>query len=88
MVSLKLAKKTRFYMASKWYLMLTIASHVRNNMSNGFSLMFIIYYYKIIYIVLKLQKENKKEKSKVLSEREYLEKLCIWLYEGMEKQSS
>lgn len=72
---LKLAKKNKdLYMASKWYLMLTNASHVRNNMSNGFSLMFIIYYYKIIYIVFKLQKENKKEKSKVLSE-EYLEKL-------------
>lgn len=72
---LKLAKKYKdLYMASKWYVMLTNASHIRNNMANGFSMMYIVYYYKIICIVLKLQKENRKEKSKILSE-DYLEKL-------------
>lgn len=72
---LRLAKKSKdLYMESKWYLMLYNASHIRNNMSNGFSLMYLIYYYKIFYIVLKLEKENKKRKTKILSD-EYLEKL-------------
>ena len=71
---LKLAKKNKdLYMTSRWYLMLYYASHVRNNMATEFSLMFIIYYLRIAYLVGRLRKAVKRN-SRLVSE-EYLSKL-------------
>lgn len=61
-------KNKDYYMQSQWYLLLNNASHVRNSMNNGFSLMYIVYYYKILFVVLKLQKESQKAKTRILTE--------------------
>ena len=72
---LKLAKKNKdLYMASRWYLMLYYASHIRNSMAVEYSLVFTIYYIKISYLEYRLRKESKKKKSKILS-ADYLKKL-------------
>jgi len=72
---LKLAKRSKdLFMASRWYLMLYYASHVKNDMSDGISLSFIIYSLKIAGLERRIRKELKKKHSKILSE-EYLEKL-------------